>query len=201
MAIITSIKPQKNKKRVNIYLDGKFGFGLDLESFVRLDLKVEQQLSDQEIEEIIKKAEFQKVYEKILRFASLRPRSRKEFSGWFRKHKVHISLHEELFNKLKRLGFLDDEKFATWWVEQRLQFKSKSKRELVQELRIKGITKDIIDDVFSKTNIDEEASARKLLEKNKYKWEKLSDFEKRRKISAYFARKGFSWDVIRNILK
>lgn len=201
MPTITSIKPQKSKKRVNIFLDGKFAFGLDLESFVKLKLKVGAELSEKKVEEIVKKAELQKVYEKMLRFASLRPRSKKEFDNWLRKHKVYESLHEELFNKLKRLEFLNDEKFATWWIEQRLQFKSKSKRELLQELRIKGITKDIIDDVFSKLIIDEEASARKLLGKNRYKWDKLSNFEARRKISAYLGRKGFSWDVIRKVTK
>jgi len=201
VAVITSIKPQRNKRRVNIYLDGKFAFGLDLDNFVKLRLKVEQQLSDQEIEKIVSKAEFTKVYEKLLRFASLRPRSKKEFENWLRKHKVHVSLHPKLFNKLKRFEFLDDEKFAKWWVEQRLQFKSKSKRELIQELRIKGISKNAIDDVFSKLEINEESSARKLIGKNKYKWERLSDFEKRTKISAYLARKGFSWDVIRKVLK
>ena len=74
MPAITSIKPQKNGKRVNIYLDGEYGFGLDLENFVKLGLKVEQEFTDEEIEKIIKKAEFQKVYDKILRFGSLRPR-------------------------------------------------------------------------------------------------------------------------------
>jgi regulatory protein len=96
---------------------------------------------------------------------------------------------------------LDDEKFATWWVEQRLQFRSKSKRELIQELRLKGITKDTMEDVFSKLEIDEEAQAMKLFEKNKYKWERLSGFEKRKKVSAYFARRGFSWDVIRKVIE
>jgi len=40
MPVITSIKAQKNQKRVNIYLDGKFSFGLDLENFMKLQLKV-----------------------------------------------------------------------------------------------------------------------------------------------------------------
>src|SRR4030042_45018 len=78
MSVITSIKPQKNNKRVNIYLDGKFGFGIDLENFVKLGLKVEQSLEDEEIKKIIKKAEFQKTYDYLLKFAMLRPRSEKE---------------------------------------------------------------------------------------------------------------------------
>lgn len=201
MNTITSIKPQRNKKRVNIFLDGKYSFGLDLENLMKLKLKVGMKFSDQEIEDIVNKAEFAKVYDKILRFASLRPRSRSEFERWLSKHKVHISMHKKLFDKLKRLEFLDDEKFAAWWVDQRIQFKSKSKRELIQELRMKGISRNTMDNVFSKLEIDEETSAKKLLKKNIYKWEKLGDLEKRTKISAYLARKGFSWDVIRKVSK
>jgi len=106
MAVITSIKPQKNKKRVSLYLDGEFGFGLDLENFVKLGLKTGMRLKDEEIREIVKKAEFQKVLDKLLKFASLRPRSEKEFNLWLKKHKVHQSLHEDLFNRLKRLELI-----------------------------------------------------------------------------------------------
>ena len=201
MPIVTAIKPQRNKKRVNIHLDGKFGFGLDLENYLKLGLKVEQELTEKEVEEIVKKAEFQKVYDKILRFASLRPRSKNEFEGWLQRKKVHKSLHKELFARLKRLELLDDEKFARWWVEQRQSFRPKSVRVLKLELRQKGIDKDIIENVLSETEIDEEKIARKLYEKSKYKWEKLPSFEARRKASAYLGRKGFGWDVIKRVVK
>ena len=80
MPIITSIKPQKNNKRVNIYLDNEFGFGLDLENFVKFHLKVDQELTDEQITKIVKDAEFQKILDKLLRFAMLRPRSKKEIN-------------------------------------------------------------------------------------------------------------------------
>lgn len=82
MPIITAIKPQKKKNRVNIYLDGKYAFGLDLENFVKLGLKVEQELSEKGVSEIVQKAEFKKTLDKLLRYATLRPRSRKEIVIW-----------------------------------------------------------------------------------------------------------------------
>lgn len=200
MPIITEIKPQKNKKRVNIYLDEKFGFGLDLETLVKYGLKSGQELSEEEIEKIVKKAEFQKVYDKILRFATLRPRSEKEFRDWLKKHKVHDSLHRELFNRLKRLEFLDDIKFAKWWVEQRVESRPKSKRIMIYELRSKGINKNIIEDVLADVDIDETKIAKELLEKKKYKWEKLPKLEARKKISEFLVRRGFSWEIINKIL-
>src|SRR3990167_6032933 len=130
MPIITSIKQQRNKNRVNVYLDDKFGFGIDLDNFVLLHLKVDQELTDKEVEEIVKKAEFQKTLDKLLRFATLRPRSKKEIKDYFKRKKVHESLYEELFNRLNRLELIDDEEFAKWWVDQRQNFKPKAVRVL-----------------------------------------------------------------------
>lgn len=202
MPTITAVKPQKNKKRVNIYLDGKFGFGLDLETFVKSHLKLDQELSNEAIERIVKEGEFQTTYDKILRFASLRPRSAKEFKMWLVKHKVHESLYEELFTRLKRLELLDDKKFARWWLEQRLQFRQKSKKELVQELRIKGIDKQIIDELTGEivSRGDQISAAKKLLEKKSYKWKALPGFERRKKIFAYLSGKGFDYELIRDIV-
>ena len=130
MPIITALKPQKNKKRINVHLDGKFGFGIDLENLVNHNLKVEQTLTEKEVEEIIQKAEFQKTLDKLLRFSTLRPRSKREVETWFRKHKVHESLHDGLIGKLKRLNLLDDRQFSEWWVKQRIEFRPRGKRAL-----------------------------------------------------------------------
>ncbi len=200
MPIITAIKPQKSGKRVNIYLDGQFAFGIDLDNFLSLGLKINQEFSQEKIEEIIKKAEFAKTLNKLLRFATIRPRSEKEISLWLRRKKVHESLYKELFNRLKKLELVDGEKFAKWWVEQRLQFKNKSKRDIEQELRMKGISREIISNILEDTPIDEEKMARQLMEKKMYRWEKLEPRIKKQKISQYLAGKGFGWDVIEKVV-
>ena len=201
MPIITALKSQKNKNRVNVYLDDKFGFGIDLDNFVLLHLKLNQELTQQEVEEIIKKAEFQKTWDKLLRFAMLRPRSEKEVKDYFRRKEIHESLHEDLLKKLKHLNLLNDLDFAKWWIDQRSNFKPKSKRIIIQELRMKGISTDNIDDAFGETVIDEEKLARDLVEKKMYKWQGLDERIKKQKISQYLAGKGFGWDVIEKITK
>ncbi len=200
MPIITGIKQQKNKNRVNVYLDDEFGFGIDLDNFVLLHLKVDQELTEKEVEEIVKKAEFQKTYDKLLRFAMVRPRSMKEITDYFRRKKVHESMHEKLVEKLKHLELIDDAKFARWWIDQRANFKPKPKRILIQELRIKGIAKEIIDEVLGEEVVDEEKMAGELLEKKAYKWKNLPAREARQKMSQYLAGKGFSWDVIQKVV-
>ena len=197
MSVITAIKPQKNQKRVNVYLDEKFGFGIDLENFIKLKLKIEQELADDEVAGIVKKAEFQKTLDKLLRFATLRPRSEKEVKDWFRRRKVHESLHKDLFDRLNRLELVDDKKFAAWWVEQRQTFKPKSLRILNNELRIKGIKKETIEEVLGSIKVDEEKIARELLAKRSYRWKALPARDAKQKAYEYLSRKGFGWEIIK----
>ncbi len=200
MPTITSIKLQRIKKRVNIYLDGRFGFGLDLENFVRLGLKAGNVLSDEDVVRILKKGEYQKALDWLLLFVSLRPRSEKEVNDWMARKKVADDLKSTLVEKLKHLDLLDDEKFARWWIEQRLAFKNKSIKDLYYELAGKGIGKEIINKVLNSAEIDEEKSARILLDKKGYRWRGLGKLERRKRISKFLARKGFKWDVIKKVI-
>jgi len=197
---ITSIKQQKNKNRVNVYLDDKFSFGIDLDNFVLLGLRVGQELTEKEIEEIVKKAEFQKALDKTYRFAMVRPRSEKEVLDYLKRKKYHILIYDKLLEKLKYFDLLDDFKFAKWWVEQRLLLGKKSKRVIEQELLQKGINRNTIEDVLGETKIDEEKMAKELVEKRMYRWEKLDPKLRRQKIAQYLVGKGFGWEIIEKVV-
>jgi len=200
MPLVTLLKPQKNGKRVNVYLDGVFGFGIDLDNLVMSHIKIGMELTDEEIEKIVRKAEFQKVLDRLIRFASIRPRSEREIGDYLKRKKVHESLFIDLIEKLRHFDLLDDSKFAKWWVDQRLAFKKISLRVLKLELGKKGIDKNTIDDVLANTPIDEEKTAKELLEKRFYKWEKLEPKLAKQKKFQYLASKGFSWEVIEKVV-
>ncbi|OGM70454.1 hypothetical protein A2897_01685 [Candidatus Woesebacteria bacterium RIFCSPLOWO2_01_FULL_44_24b] len=193
MPIVTSLKPQRNNKRVNVYLDGEFAFGIDLDNLVKFGIKVEREFSQKEINKIIHEAEFAKTYNKLLNFATLRPRSESELFSWLKRKKVPVTIHRKLFIRLKRLDLVDDTKFAKWWINQRLEFKLKSKKELKYELRQKGIDRNIIDEVLIESAIDEEKIAKKLLSRRRFK--------DNRKAFAFLARKGFDFNTIQNVVK
>lgn len=200
MPLITDIQPQKSKKRVNIYIDGRFSFGIDVENFVRYELKAGKELSQEKIEEIVRKAEFQKVYDKIIAFGTLRPRSEKEFERWLKKHKVHESLHKELFARLQHLELLGDRKFSEWWVTQRSTFKPRSKSALQYELLKKGVDKTIIRDVLRSLVVDEVSLAKELVLKKRRLWENLEKEKAKQKIQMILASKGFGWDVAKKVI-
>lgn len=195
MSIITSIKPQKNKKRVNIYLDDEFGFGIDLDNFVILGLKLNQELSDKQIEEIVKKAEFQKTFDKLLKWATGRPHSEKEIRDYLKRRKVPEIIYKDLFSRLKYFDLVGDEKFAKWFVESRNEFRPKPERILRQELNFKGISREIIDKILGETKIDEGKIAKDLLEKRMPHWERIEKEKLKQKQLVYLVQKGFSFEL------
>lgn len=200
MPTVTSLKSQKKDGRVNVFIDDKFGFGIDLDNLVLEKIKIGSEYTDKELAEIIKKAEFKKTLDKLLAFATLRPRSEKEVINYFKRKKIHDSLWKSLTDKLRHFELLDDIKFARWWVDQRQSFKPKPKRILEMELKIKGIGESVIDEVLGETKVDETAMARQLLDKKSYKWDKFEPRIAKLKKSQYLSGKGFSWETVEKVL-
>lgn len=200
MPLVTQLKPQKNNKRVNVYLDYKFAFGIDLDNLVRFGIKIEKNFTQEEIDRIVHEAEFQKTFDKLVRFAMTRPRSYFEVEQWFKRKEVGETLHPKLIERLQKLDLLDDTKFAEWWVRQRTEFQKKGKLALVSELRQKGIDKKIIDHVLQESDIDEEKLAKETLEKNAYKWQKYEGREKQQKQIEFLMRRGFNYQIAKEVV-
>lgn len=137
--------------------------------------------------------QYEKSMNAAIRFLSYRPRSKKEIVDFLKKKKAEAEIREKVIDRLTELGYIDDEKFASWWIEQRKTFRPKGAAIIKQELKQKGV---IIDGLT-----DDKNSARLLVEKKLKLLKNLSDFEKKRKLYGFLARRGFSSSVIDDILR
>lgn len=205
MPQITDIRPQKTRRlrmaRFNIYLDGKFSFALSDEALVRENLKNGQQISEEKVKKLIKENEFGKIYDRILKFLSFRPRTEKELLDWFGKKNVGEETKKMVWEKLGDLGYINDEEFARWWIEQRISFKPMGRYAIVRELRQKGINQDLIARTLDslKVQVSEIDLAKKAAEKKVKLWQKLPPLQSRQKMTAFLLRRGFSWETIKKI--
>jgi regulatory protein len=200
MPKITSIVTQKNKNRVSVFLDDKFSFGIDLDNFFKFKLKVEQELSEEEIEKIKETSNKKKILDNIIKFAMIRPRSEKEIVDWLKRRHIDVLIHRYVIKKLAGLKLINDLDFAKWWVEMRLS-QGKSQRSMIYDLRSKGISVETIKQVLSEVEIDEVKMAKDLINKKMYKWQRFDEKIRRQKISQYLLGKGFDWNVINNVVK
>lgn len=143
--------------------------------------------------------EFEKFYNRILRFLSYRPRSQKEITDFLKKKKASEEISKKIFKKLKELNFINDEEFAKWWIEQRAEFNPRGARLLKIELKQKGINQDLIVKLLNGYMVkDTELElAKKLIEKRLERYQTLSLEEKKQKLAAFLARRGFDWGTIK----
>lgn len=137
-------------------------------------------------------------YTRALRFLTLRPRSEKEIRDFLVRKNFNTTIVEAVVIKLKNENLTNDEEFAVWWIEQRQEFKGKSKFAISLELSQKGISTEIIERTLNST--DDLATAQALWEKKKRKFEGLPKDEYKKKAYSFLQRKGYRYEIIKKIL-
>lgn len=103
-------------------------------------------------------------------------------------------------DRLLEQKFLNDIEFAKSWIESRQKYKGKSKFILKRELQKKGIEEEIIEKLLNESE-DDFKVAKDLFERKKGRYEHLPKMGFKAKISQYLGRRGFSWDIIKEVLK
>lgn len=110
--------------------------------------------------------------------------------------RITSEMIQEVVSRLESQNYINDQDFARYFIENRHQNKGISTKRLIQELKIKGIDSDIIEQAIFDQGTgnllrDEEVEIEKMIKKQ---LRKTSD---RQKIIAYLARQGFSYDLIK----
>ena len=190
---ITALKVQKrNPRRVNVYLDGRYAFGLAAIEAARL--RRGQVLSDEDIEKLKDRDSFEKAHDRALRFLSYRPRSEAEVRRYLQGKAVSPAVEEEVIERLTRAKLLDDLGFAHYWVENRESFKPRGLRMLRYELRQKGLSDETIAQAL--TDLNEEESAYRVALRRGRRLAHLDQVSFRRKLGAHLLRRGFLYETV-----
>ncbi len=148
---------------------------------------------------------YQSLLNAAFRFVSYRPRSAKEIhdflGGKLKRWNVAGSATlTKVLKRLEELNYIDDRKFAEWWVDQRNAFRPKGLALLSRELYQKGVSRSLIEEVLS-SRTGSELEAAKIVAAKKFKLlGRLTTREQQKKLYGLLGRRGFSPDVIRNVV-
>lgn len=202
----------RDPNRLNILIDGKYSFSLDIQQVVDLGVKVGNEYSEAEIQALKTEGDFGKLYAQALEYAMSRPRSQKEMTDYlwrktltkkyrsrqtgeiYEREGASPLIARRVLERLVAKNYVNDEQFARFWVENRMTRKGISRRKLVAELRAKGVNSEVIDEVMQNSPRDEKSELYKMIQK---KQDKYADEQK---LIAYLARQGFSYDDIKSAL-
>lgn len=205
----------RDPNRVNIFLDGHFAFSLDVTQTVDFGLKVGQHISPKKLEKLKRASEFGKLYQRTLEWVVSRPHSVRETRDYLRRRQIKRKMlnrqraKEEkkplaeieddimqlVLERLVEKKFLDDRKFAEFYVENRYIRKGISQKRLRMELAQKGVDRDIAAAAMQKIPRDEQEEMAKMIAKKRKKYP--DDF----RLIGYLVRQGFGFQAAKEAVE
>jgi regulatory protein len=142
-----------------------------------------------------------------MRLIESRPRSTVELQQRLRRKEFPAPAIEHAVARLLDLGLLDDAEFSRLWVDNRRAFRPRGSLALRDELRRKGVSRELIDAALADEGDGQEAAAqeaeraRTLARAALRRYASAADrFSFQRRLGAYLQRRGFTFETIRPIL-
>lgn len=210
---ITGLSTQvRNTDRVNVSIDGKYRFSLDILQVTELGVKVGQELDEVRLAALEEEGRFGKLYAQALEYCLTRPRSvremrdylyRKTLSTKYKSRRTGeikeragytLDLTERVLSRLIEKGYVDDHKFATWWIDNRNFTKGSSLRKLRSELASKGVSSQITEMALMQSERSDSEELEKVIAKKRRR------YPDDQKLMQYLARQGFSYDDIKSAI-
>ncbi len=142
-----------------------------------------------------------RAYNYCIFLQSRRYYSIKEVNDKLRRKGYSEEIIKAIIALLEEEGLLDDYRFATAWVRDRINFKPRGKALLVRELIFRGIAGGIIDRVLDKEFPDDENElAHRAIAPKAELYKKLVKETGIRRARNYLARRGFSYATANEVV-
>lgn len=197
---ITKVERQKKSDHRYIIHFGAYNMTVHEDVMIKYRMITGNSFIKADLEEIVVADERQRAYVEGLRYLERKPRTALEMTRRLRQKEIGETIIAEVVERLRQERFIDDPLYAKQWAEQRITNQRKGKMWIRQELREKGIDKNLISEALE--NISPEQELESALQTGRKKWNLIRGdaTDKRRKTGAFLMRRGFSGDMVRQVI-
>ncbi len=192
-----SVKNGRDNK-IHIFFDDNYSLTVDNEYWYTSEWCTKKEIDEEEKEELKEEIECRRAWNSAIELLSIRSHSQKELVLKLRR-KYSQNAAELAARKAVELGLLDDEDFAQMYARELVERKKYGLSRVKNELRMKGISSDIVESVISSLDIDVKQSIINLV--NRKYIRKLSDEKGKRNVIASLQRLGYSYSDIQSALR
>ena len=146
--------------------------------------------------------DFKKAYQHFARRCSKKELSEREVMVGLQKFQLKLSEKHKLINKLKKEKYIDHDRYAKAFTNDRFNFYKWGKLKIKQQLLIKGIEESLIDDAL---NLIDESAYQALIKdlalKKKAQISIDDSFQAKQKICNSLNTKGFEGELVYEIVE
>ncbi|WP_101772622.1 regulatory protein RecX [Peptostreptococcus faecalis] len=201
MPKITSIKYQKNGKRVNLYVDEEYLISFNAELVYKYNLNKGEDIDTDKITQLIKQDDYDKAKMKALNYISRTQKSEKKIREKLLKE-YDIEIVDKVIDFMKKYSFVDDSTFAHQLVNNGMNYKKVGKKKIQQDLYLKGIGKEDRESAMESIDDDIELeNAIYLAEKRKNRIKTEDKNILKNKLFQHLAYKGFDYSTINKAIR
>ena len=196
---LTAAEPRR-RGLVQLFLDGEAAVKLDAQVFLQSGLKPGDQVSDQELFELIQASDARRAQEKALYLLEYRNYSKRELTEKIARTAASLEAAQAAASRMEELGLIDDRRFGEDYARELFSRKGYGARRAAQELRRKGLDQELVQELVEKSGSPEQSgeNIRRVLEKKYPGWRE--DEKVRRRAFAALQRLGYSYQEVREAM-
>ncbi len=193
--LVTKLEPFGS--RVKIYINNDFAFVLYKGEISKYGLKEGQEIPSNTYSVIMNKL-FDRGKERALYMLDKSYKTKRYVMDKLKAGLYPESIIDKVVSFLEEINLINDLRYAEMYIDYKRG--SKSKKQIVQDLYVKGVDKKLIDQAFEESDFSDTESLKKYIEKRKNKYD-LSDRKDIQKFYSYLVSKGYSYGDVKDALR
>ena len=199
--IVTAIT-EFSKSRCKIEIDHQFAFVLYKGELRKYHLQEEKEICEQDYREILNEVLPKRARLRCMNLLQSRQYTEAQLRDKLKQDFYSPQMIEQAIAYVASFHYIDDMRYAEDYIM--THESTRSRQRITMDLYRKGLTQDTIEQAWEQWEEkggmqDEQAMIRALLEKRQYDPE-IADSKEKQRLYAFFMRKGYSVDQIRQAL-
>jgi len=202
MPEITSLVPLRSAKdRMRVFIDQEHALTISKKSVDKLKLSVGSETDRDAILRQVEEDEKKAALNAALHYLGRAEHSRAEVARYLEVREYPAAVIEEVVEKMAYYGYVDDARYAGALVRDCAAVRGKSRRALKYDMQKKGLSPDTIEKAMGQYTDREERENAARIARRYLGREDAPKPELERKAAAALARRGYDWELIRDVMR
>ena len=200
---VTNISYSKSKEVFEVVFEDETKLLLNYNIFEKYKVSVDMDFSETEIQEMKYFSDIERAKSRAINYISGKLKTKYEVRLKLKEKDFTEDIIDEVIDILEKEEYLNDRLYCEVFIEDKKQLNGYGKNKIKSLLIQKGISKSVFEDFLDEFEYEEECD--NALKMGIKKLNLLSNeediFKKKQKLINYLAYRGFSFDVINDVLR
>ena len=200
---VTNISYSKSKEVFEVVFEDETKLLLNYNIFEKYKVSVDMDFSETEIQEMKYFSDIERAKSRAINYISGKLKTKYEVKLKLKEKDFTEDIIDEVIDILEKEEYLNDRLYCEVFIEDKKQLNGYGKNKIKSLLIQKGISKSVFEDFLDEFEYEEEFD--NALKMGIKKLNLLSNeediFKKKQKLINYLAYRGFSFDVINDVLR